>query len=249
MDASALEAALATLLPKELAKDLVEEFLDVRADVATQTLGRAAPGKVVETVVQACQAIENNGTYDAQPQVEKYLTGLESRTSSLPDGLRICAARVCRAMYALRSKRNIVHKADVDPSLYDLHFLYAGSQWVIAELLALASGISGQEAGRLVSQVQAPSDGLVEAIDDRKIVHADMPIPEEVLVVLMQDYPTPVPASTVVKSLDRRSPGSVTNAIRDLWRTKQIHRGSDKKIVLTQQGLRQAVAIAKAHMA
>jgi hypothetical protein len=72
-------------------------------------------------------------------------------------------------MYALRSKRNIVHQAEIDPAVYDLRLLYAGAQWVLAELLALASGVKGDDAARLVAEVQLPVGELVEAIDGRKI--------------------------------------------------------------------------------
>ena len=113
------------MLPQALADDLADHFVEIRRDVAPSTLGRASPGKFVESVVQSHQAFERNGSYDAQPNVDLYLRGLESRQSSLPDGLRICASKLARAMYALRSKRTIVHKADVDPSGYDLHLLYA----------------------------------------------------------------------------------------------------------------------------
>ena len=88
----------------------------------------------------------------------------------MPDGLRICAARLVRAMYALRSKRNIVHKAAIDAAVYDLRLLYAGAQWVLAELLALASGVTGDEAARLLAEVQLPVGELVEAIDWRQIL-------------------------------------------------------------------------------
>ena len=73
----------------------------------------------METVVQVLQALEQSGTYDDQPDVDAYLRGLESRSSNLPDGLRICASRLSRAMYALRSRRAIVHKGSLDPSWYD----------------------------------------------------------------------------------------------------------------------------------
>src|SRR5437870_1575516 len=143
MDQAFLRTALETTLPPQLAADLVAEFLEIRRDVATGTLGRASPGKFVETIVQALQALENGGRYDKQPQVDSYLRGIESRSSTLPDGLRICASRLARAMYALRSKRNIVHKTEIDPAVYDLRLLYAGAQWLLAELLALASGVKG----------------------------------------------------------------------------------------------------------
>jgi hypothetical protein len=249
VDAAALKTALATVLPRELADHLVDQFLEIRTDVATKTLGRGSPGKFVESTVQALQALEQNGSYDAKPDVDKYLRGLDSRASTLPDGLRICCARLARAMYALRSKRNIVHKGDVDPSLYDLQMLYAGAQWTLAELLALSPGISGEEASRLVAQVQLPVGGLVEVLGDRHLVHGDLTVPEEALVLLMNHYPTPITVAEVRNSMDRRSPGSVDNALRDLWKGKLVHRPATGQVVLTERGMREAIKVAQAHAA
>jgi hypothetical protein len=248
MDRDGLEEALATVVRELRGHDLASEFVDIRSDVATGTLGRSSPGKFVETVVQVLQALEKEGKYDVQPKVDAYLRGLESRSSTLPDGLRICASRLARAMYALRSKRSIVHKAEIDPGLYDLRFLYAGAQWVLAELLAMAEGVSGDDAARLVADVQLPVGGLVESIGDRKIVHCELPVREEALVLLMSWYPTPVTSAEVTTSMDRRAPSSVRAALSVLWNDKLVHREAGTH-VLTDRGLRAAIEVAQAHVA
>jgi len=249
MDQAGLRSALATTVPPQLAKDIVAQFVEMRRDVATGTLGGGSPGKFVETVVQILQALENAGKYEKQPKVDSYLKAIESRSSSLPDGLRICASRLVRGMYALRSKRNIVHKAEIDPAIYDLRLLYAGAQWVLAELLALASGLKGDDAARLVAEVQLPAGGLVEAIDGRKIVHADMTVTDEALVLMMASYPEPMTVAELARSMDRRNPRSVRATVSNLWKRKLVHRTQDKRVVLTESGLRAAVNAAKAHIA
>lgn len=120
MDRASLVAALASLLPKALAEDLVDSFIEIRQDIATRMLGRSAPSKFVETVVQSLQQLEA-GSYDQHPPVDAYLKALESKATSLDDDLRLAAARVARSMYTLRKKRNIVHKRTVDPNRADLH--------------------------------------------------------------------------------------------------------------------------------
>lgn len=249
MDPAALRSALATAVPPELADKLVKQFLEIRRDVATRTLGRGSPGKFVETLVQVLQALEGAGQYEKQPKVDSYLRAIESRPSSLPDGLRICASRLARAMYSLRSKRNIVHNAEVEPALYDLRLLYAGAQWILAELLALASGVRGDEASRLIAQVQLPVGELVESIDGRKIVHADMTVVDEALVLLMTAHPEPITVAELTTSMDRRNPGSVRATLSTLWKKKLVHRRPDKTLVLTESGLRAAVLAAQAHLA
>ena len=247
MDRDGLAQALGTILPTALADDFAGQFLDIRRDVATGTLGRASPGKFVETVVQSLQALEQGGTYDANPNVDQYLRGLESRQSALAEGLRICASRLARAMYSIRSKRNIVHKGAVDPAEYDLRLLYAGAQWILTELLALAQGVSGYEAARLVADVQLPVGELVEGLGDRVLVHADMSVEEEVLVVLGRYYPEPIPTAAVMRSMDRRRRGSVANALTKLWKERSVHRPEVGLVVLTGPGLRRSIEIAGRH--
>ena len=94
----------------------------------------------METVVQVLEYLET-GTYTNKPNVDGFLREADNKAASLDDGLRICAARIARAMYSLRSKRSIAHKGDIDPSSYDLRFLLGGAQWILAELVRLrASG-------------------------------------------------------------------------------------------------------------
>lgn len=248
MDGDELADALATALPRKLADDLVRDFLEIRRDTATGTLGRAAPGKLVETFVQCLEALEGAGTYSARPNVDRYLQGVESRRSTLPDGLRVCAARLARAMYSLRSKRNIVHKADIDPAGYDLHLLYAGAQWLLAELLSLTQGISGADAARLVAEVQLPVGELVEVLGDRRLVQADLTARDEALLVLMSFHPTPVPTRQVIESMDRRALKTVQGALNSLWKGKLLHRPQDSHVVLTDRGLREAITVAQSHL-
>jgi Mn-dependent DtxR family transcriptional regulator len=102
---------------------------------------------------------------------------------------------------------------------------------------------------RLVAEVQLPVGELVEAIGGRKIVHADMTAVAEALVLLMTEYPEPLTVTELTKSMDRRNPGSVRATVSTLWKKKLVHRGADKKIVLTETGLRAAVIAAQSHLA
>ena len=248
MDRDALIAALSTALPEKLAAELVDDFLEIRSDVATNTLGRGGAGRFVESLVQVLQHLEN-GSYDSPPNVEQYLKGLESRSSTLGDGLRICASRIGRAMYSLRSKRSIVHKGHVDPNRYDLRFLYAGAQWAMAELIATVTGVTMDEAGRLIEQVQVPASGLVEVLHGKRVVHGVLRMREEILGLLLSYYPDPVHSREIVEALERRSAGSVRNALGEMWKEKLLHRVDGAGYVLTSRGLREAQQIARIYAA
>jgi hypothetical protein len=58
---------------------------------------------------------------DQKPNVDEYLNRKAELESKLPEDLRICAARIARAMYTLRNKRNVAHKGQMDPNTIDIH--------------------------------------------------------------------------------------------------------------------------------
>ncbi len=242
MESNKLVAALSKSIPQELAEDLVDDFLQLRQDVATSTLGGSCGGKIVETLVQIMQYLENT-TYDPKPDVDVYLRGLESRPAKLDDGLRICAGRLARGLYALRSKRNIVHKGSIDPNTYDLRMLMHGAEWIIAELLRLTQGLTMQEAGELIEMVHAPVGTLVEDFGSRRLVLPKLNIESELLVLLHSHYPTIVAVDRILSSLDRRSKRSVTSTLRDLWKKKAVEGNAKEGYRLTQLGFSSAVAI------
>lgn len=240
MDEARLATALAGLLGPTLAADLAADLVKIRRDCATRTLERAAPGKFVETFVQCLQHIDT-GTYDAKPSVDDYL-GKKVENTSMPEGLRICAARVARSMYTFRNKRNIAHKNDVDTNTHDLAFTHQAAAWITAELLRHATGVPMQEAGALIELVQAPVGTLVEEIGGTRLVHADVPVKAELLILLHSHYPDAVAVESVLRSLSRRSAATVRNRLRDLHGEKLAHGDAKSGYRLTHAGHAAAVA-------
>jgi hypothetical protein len=240
VDEPRLAAALAGLLGSTLSVDLVSDLVKIRRDCATKTLERAAPGKFVETFVQCLQHMDV-GTFDAKPSVDDYL-GKKVENTSLPEGLRVCAARVARAMYTFRNKRNIAHKNDVDTNTHDLKFAHEGAAWITAELLRHATGVTMQEAGALIMMVQAPVGTLVEEIGDTRVVHADVSVHDELLLLLHSHYPDVVPVDAIMRSLSRRSSGTVRNKLRYLHAEKLAHGDAKSGYRLTVAGHAAAVA-------
>lgn len=242
MDKAGLICLLSSSLPNNLAVDLAENFIELRRDVATNTLGSSSAGKFVETVVQVLQFLDA-GAYDSKPKVDDFLRTAETKAPSLDDGLRVCGARAARAMYTLRNKRNIAHKGSVDANSYDLRFSFNTAQWLLAEIVRVVGVQSMSEAGKLVAQIQAPVGGLVEDFGDRALVLNDLPIRDEILVLLHHHYPDALSASQVSASLDRRSAGTVRTMLRQLWRSKLVQGGGSEGYRLTQLGFDEAIAV------
>jgi len=244
LDKAALIAALSQKLPQKLCEDLVNEFVQIRQDVATNTLGRSSQGKFVETVVQICQFMDTGQHDEPPPKPDNYFNTLESKAPKLDDGIRICAARIARSMYTLRNKRNMQHKGRVDPNSYDLRFGLHAAQWILAELLRNVSGLTMQEAGQLINMVSAPVGELVEDTGFRRLVLHDVKSPaEEVLILLHSHYGTVTSLKTVLESLNRRTEKEVRNALASLWRRKLVDGSAKEGYVLTAKGFNQAVAL------
>jgi len=240
VDELRLAAALSGLLGPRLSVDLSAELVKIRRDCATRTLERTAPGKFVETFVQCLQYIDT-GTHDTKPNVDVYLLQKVENTT-LPDGLRICAARVARAIYTLRNKRNIAHKNSVDTNTHDLVLAHQGAAWIVAELLRQATGVSMQEAGALVELVHAPVGTLVEEIDGTRLVHADVSVRVEILIVLHSHYPDVLSIEKIFRDLSRRNQGTVRKRLRELHMKKLVHGDAVTGYKLTTAGYDAAVA-------
>lgn len=242
MNVNDLYIAFESVIPKELANDIVNEFLQIRRDVASNTLGRSSPGKFVETVVQCLQHL-STGSYDLNPSVDHYLKNSESNTLSLDDGLRICVARIARSMYTLRNKRNITHKGEVDTNAADLRYLLGAAQWVMAELLRHCSGLTMSESGALVRVLQEPIDELVEDFGDHRLVLINLPIRDEILVYLQSCYPEGASLKEIQSSLDRSNKASVKNACRLMWKAKLVEGSPSYCYRLTRTGLNGARSV------
>jgi len=241
MDETSLTPALTPLLGDELAPHLVSNFLNIRRDLATRTLERSSPGKFVEVFVQCLQHIAT-GKHDMKPDVDVYLSQKVENVTQLPEGLRICGARIARSVYAVRNKRSIAHKNEIDPNTIDLAFANHGAAWIMAELFRMASGLTMQRAGELIDLVQSPVGTLVEEIDGTRLVHADLSIEGEILVLLHSHYPHRVPIKSIEDSLKARSAKSVRNRLSEMKVNKLIH-SNEEGYRLTTAG--HAIAMAE----
>ena len=234
-----LVTLLATKLPKTIAASLVDEFMQLRVDVATGTLGRSSAGKFVETAVRAFQHLDT-GTAERKPDIDGYLRKLDSSGSKLDDGLKVCASRVARSVYTLRNKRSIAHSGEVDPNSYDLGYLLHAVQWVLAELVRVIAASSMKEAGSLVAAINAPVGGLVDDLGGRRVVLANLRAPDEVLVLLHHEHPETVSVEEIKAAMKRRADSTVRNSIRKLWQDKLIEGDGSTGYQLTSKGYGEA---------
>jgi hypothetical protein len=223
-----------------MATALVNEFVTIRRDAALNVVGRAAPGRFVESVVQALQFI-TTGTFDEAPGVARSLQLIESQ-KPLDDGLR-CVVQAARAMYLFRNKRGLAHNNRIEANVADLHYLFSSAQWITSELVRLLSPYTSDEARRLVQQVLAPAAGIVEDMGNRKLVLVELPVRDEVLVVLHSYYPSSPTQRQVLDSVNRASTRTVLNALEWLWKRKLVDGAPESGYTLTRTGILRADTI------
>jgi len=84
---------------------------------------------------------------------------------------------------------------------------------------------------------------LVEEIDGRRIVHADVGVRSELLVLLHSHFPDHVSMDAIFKSLDRQKPASIRNRIGELYDAKLIQGDVNVGHRLTSAGFDTATAI------
>jgi len=181
---SELVNSLKEHIPPELAEDLVNDFTTMRMDISTKTLERSSPGKFIETVVQILQFLEA-GTYekDVKVKVDDYLKNLENRSTKLSDNLKLVLARVARASYTIRNKRNIAHKGSIDSNIYDLKYLYSASQWILSEIVRSIFSTDIVTANNLIELIQIPVNTYVDKFEDKKLVLYSGTAEEELLIL------------------------------------------------------------------
>lgn len=244
MSRSELIEQLNNHLPNNLVSDLINNFLEIKSETATGILEKSSPGKFIETVVQILQFLDK-GQYEKNPKVDDYLKNLESRSANLSDDLKITLARVGRASYTLRNKRNIAHKGDVDPNIYDLRYLYSASQWILSEIVRQVLFKDMNTAGKLIEFIQIPVSPVVEDFGDKRLVLKVGTTEEELMTLLLHYFPNYTLVSQMQKDMDRRARRTVSNVITSIYKRRFIEGNRQQGYKLTTLGYQKAIEIIK----
>ena len=239
MDEERLAGAIESLVGVALAKDITEDFLKLRGDVSIGTLERASAGKFVESYVQCLQHM-STGQASGTGSIDDYLKNQVENKTMLPDGLRLCGSRIARAIYTMRNKRNIAHKGELAPNEIDLEFTHHGATWIMAELIRCATGITMEEAGSLIRLISAPVGTLIEEIDGMVMVHADVSIRVEILLLLQSKHPDSVTLRDLINWTGKRT-ATIRSRLSELRSERLIVGDGNNGFRLTSPGLSLAI--------
>ncbi len=230
-------------IDSQLIDDLLKDFIFIKQDVATNTLGRGSPGKFIETVVQIMQYLETK-TYDAQPSVDSYLRDIENKNTTLPTSLKLVVSRVARGIYSLRNKRGIGHKGEIDPNVMDLKYVLSGCQWILAELIRVYSGNNPGEASKLIEAILIPPSEVIEDFGSFKtVLHRNITSTKELLILLYSYYPNYVSVEQIYKDMKRRTKNTVFASIGVLYKKAWIDGSKSDGYKLTSLGYMKTIEL------
>ena len=70
-----------------------------------------------------------------------------------------------------------------------------------------------EEAGKIIDLIQTPVGSLVEEIDGIRLVHADVSIRTELLILMHSHYPERIAATNINASLSARNASSIRSRL------------------------------------
>jgi hypothetical protein len=238
-----IKGLLTNCIAPQLLDDLLKEFVLIKQDVVTGTLGRGSPGKFVETMVQIMQYLEK-GQYDKQPAVDNYLKDIENRGTTLPDSLKLLVSRIARSIYSLRNKRGIGHKGEVDPNIMDLKYIFSGCQWILAELVRVYHVSHPDDAEKLIEVIGITPSVIIEDFGNFKtVLNRQIKPTDELLILLYSYYPSYVSVDQILKDMKRRAKKTVSGAIGALYKKAWIEGSKSDGYKLTSLGHRKAMKL------
>lgn len=168
----AIKNSLAARFPANLVDELIECYIEQKKNFY---LGRMRPnevegGRFAEAAFRMLQhagglAVTPLGTQLDTDRIIRNLVNLPS--TSAPDSVRLHIPRTLRVIYDIRNKRDAAHLADgIDPNLQDSSFVSAAMDWVLAEFVRLAHGVSPDKAFAIVKAITIRRIPAVEQFGD-----------------------------------------------------------------------------------
>jgi hypothetical protein len=166
-----IRSALLNGFPPTLVDELLECYTEQRRNLL---LGNLRPNEVEggRFAEAAFRMLEHSALRVITPiGMQLDTEGLIKCLAAIPNGrahdsVRLHIPRTLRVIYDIRNKRDAAHLADgIDPNLQDSTFVSSCLDWILAEFVRLAGGISPDEAYKLVKAITVRRIPAVEDID------------------------------------------------------------------------------------
>jgi len=183
-------------LPKELVSNLIGEYIKIKENLF---LGRLGPselkaGRFCECALRIIEYLHDGNYTNLGGQIDKdsLINQVESNTD-LPDGIRLYIPRLCRALYDVRSNRDVAHvDENIDPNKPDSLLVSKGADWILTELVRAyyPSSISVEKARAIVLKINELNIPIVQkSMGEVMVQRKDMSYDDQSLVILYHEYP------------------------------------------------------------
>jgi hypothetical protein len=166
-----IRKALVHKFPVQLADELLECYVEQKRNLL---LGNLRPNEVEggRFAEAAFRLLEHFLGWTITPlgrplDTEGLIRRLQSApAAAAPDSIRLHIPRALRVIYDIRNNRDAAHLADgIDPNLQDSTFVSASIDWVLAEFVRTAGGLTPERAFSLVKAITIRAIPAVEDID------------------------------------------------------------------------------------
>jgi hypothetical protein len=171
MISSAIRSTLVTRFPVTIADELLECYSEQKRNLF---LGRLRPNEVEggRFAEAAFRMLEHFVGWTITPignklDTESTIKKLQALPSSrYPDSVRLFIPRTLRVIYDIRNNRDAAHLNDgIDPNLQDSTFVSACLDWILAEFVRIAGGLTPDEAFILVKTIVTRKIPAIEDFD------------------------------------------------------------------------------------
>lgn len=233
VERSRLEASFVGAgIPAQLVSALLNEYEEQKRRFFLNDYRPAAinGGRFCEAVTRILQHLGNPPytALTAELKVETALNQIENLVH-LGDGLRLHVTRSIRLIYGVRNKRDNGHLKDgIDPNLQDATLVLSVMDWILAELVRVAHNVSADAAQRMIDSIVAKEVPLVQEVEGKPVLLADLSRRDHILVLLYWASPEVVTLGQLRSWVPERMRRYVTQLVGDLGKEHLVELVDDR---------------------
>jgi hypothetical protein len=160
---------------------------------------------------------------------------------SAPDSVRLHIPRTLRVIYDIRNNRDAAHLGDgIDPNLQDSTMVAAALDWVLAEFVRIAGGITPDEAYKLVKEITIRRVPAVEDINGvLKTLRPSLGPGDRILLLLYHCADNGATNTELTSWLKPSQRPNVTRTLNDLEHEKDLIVLSNGRYKITRRGIQE----------
>jgi hypothetical protein len=241
-----IRAALLSRFPARIVGELLECFAEQRRNFL---LGNLRPNEVEggRFAEAAFRMLEHVAALTPTPigtslDTEGIIRRLAAMgVGSLPDAVRLHIPRTLRVIYDIRNNRDAAHLADgIDPNLQDSTLVSAASDWILAEFVRLADGLTPDEAFKLVKAITVRKVPAVEDIGGfLKTLRPSLGPGDRILLLLYHRADEGASATELAQWLKPAQRKNLPRTLKQLEHEKDLIVAVSGKYVITRRGIQE----------